>query len=203
MADTHGARIQHSTLPLKLPHSALAVKWHIADALKPWKEDKAKPPFTTLQLVAVASIITERSLSPEEFARWILHSFGYYRDLAFDVASKPRVSKCPKAKRLKRLRQDLRATLRHYDLPISVTLPNRYRILPTTALGLLPYALSSRKPGVLAKFPFLRLPAELRNAVYEAVLQYPKSGMYLAYTDGVTAVLCPRADVNHNSACAL
>lgn len=154
----------------------------IKTAIKLWAQSKKKPPFAEEQLFTMALLMTGEPMTEKEVFQWILDHVGYYRQLAVDCyyTSWPHW-RTPHAldKASNEFRTNLSRVPQLFDLPLevanidngghrySMSVANGERVLSQT-LGL---------ETSTQAFPFLRLPAELRDAVYEIVFRYPKSGL--------------------------
>ncbi|KAK4951551.1 hypothetical protein LTR10_010527 [Elasticomyces elasticus] len=172
---------EHS--PSSLPR--LGVRERIDTAILPWARNEEKPPFCATDLILMA-LLSRGTLTRTEIYRWMVDNFGYYRKLAVKAFSGYNRA-TGKLLDVHELHRKLGKAFRQYDLPLTVLedvkmgdedeVEVRYKA-HGAAEAMLTIRLTD--PGTKQAFPFFRLPAELRNTIYELVFQYPRSGLYFA-----------------------
>ena len=171
----------------KLLKSKRRVRKEILAVTKEYNHENSPPPFSAAEMVVMAVVCgEEKYLRIDDIILWITKHFKYYRakaleeyalavkfegnyeevDMvipgiceAFDFWEAP----------LEDALEVRSMSRRHHDLTTIEVNPSRARIFLRRWL----------EPEREGTFPFLRLPAELRNTIYEMVFSFPKSGFYI------------------------
>ncbi|KAK5711748.1 hypothetical protein LTR15_012343 [Elasticomyces elasticus] len=160
----------------------LSVRERIDVAILPWSRNEEEPPFCATDLIVMALLSRGCTLNRKDICKWMVENFGYYRKLAAEAFwGYNRAT--GKLLDVHEVHHKLDKAFRQYDLPVHVMNPEgeevevKYRAHAAAGSMLsLPKDTTADEPA----FPFFRLPAELRNTIYELVFQYPRSGLYLA-----------------------
>ncbi|KAK4896584.1 hypothetical protein LTR27_005502 [Elasticomyces elasticus] len=160
------------------------VRERIKIATLPWLETADEPPFSATELVTMALLSSGRPLTRKEICGWLISNFGYYNKLAAE-AFWGYTRATGKLLAVHAVHKKLDKAFRQYDLPVHVINVNdgegeeeevRYKAHGAAESTLTIGVSDSCKKK--QSFPFFRLPAELRNTIYELVFQYPRSGLY-------------------------
>ncbi|KAK3653180.1 hypothetical protein LTR56_004716 [Elasticomyces elasticus] len=164
----------------------LSVRERIDIATLPWSKIEEEPPFCATDLILMA-LLSEGCLTRKEICKWMVDNLGYYRKLAAEAfwGYNRAAGKLPA---VHEVHLKLDKAFRQYDLPVHVVenmdvgceggvVELRYKA-HAGAESMLSLPAQMNGPA----FPFFRLPAELRNTIYELVFQYPRSGLYFAST---------------------
>lgn len=161
------------------------LKKRINAVIAPYAESEEEPPFTAQELFVMALLSNDCSMNTKSILRWTFDNFQYCRDLAF--ASFDDTSSHQDRMPGKEFRARLRRVPQDFELPLEAGRPLHYRdgsgsskyyhISVANGERVLTTVLGIRKGK--GAFPFFRLPAELRNVVYEMVFRYPDSGLIL------------------------
>ena len=157
----------------------------ITALIKPWRESEDEPPFSHRELIAMALVFHDEPLTPQKIMQWIASKFSYYGDAVaagcwahctamLEIESNDDDDMVASAETFVR---DLVQTFLNYDLPVT-KIPKKggddgnssYKMSTAAAQITLQRLIPGKTKGT---FPFLRLPAELRTAIYEMVLGYP------------------------------
>ncbi|KAK3680532.1 hypothetical protein LTR37_021184 [Vermiconidia calcicola] len=146
------------------------------------REDEV-PPFSGPELFVMAVLCSpEESLEAKDVLRWIIKSFSYYRDLALDAyAASAMGGDCQDAAEM--VIDDFDEALNSWEAPLIRANTEENALLTayadrgtlfTVPLGAGRIFLSQwLEPTRTGTFPLLRLPAELRNSVYEMGFSLP------------------------------
>lgn len=180
-----------------------ALKMEIEELIEPYRQRDERPPFSTAELVVMAVIYYEDPSSKEAILAWIMSSFVYYTVRAISEYVAVAAKSPTNPQRYGRPPHDVFAHEEFHHAFNSYEVPLRRMIdsdaggqakgqaydVPTHAgrIFLRHYFEPERKGA----FPFLRLPAELRNDIYDMVFAFPKAGfgmVTIIKSDGVPAI---------------
>lgn len=157
----------------------------IENLIKPWRTRNAKPPFSTGELTVMAILISNQPcLTTEDILLMIVKTFPFYRTKAlkeYVVAASCDGGRCNTPETVVHGFPDV---LSQYEIPLTdhkydntltaVNCDEGHITVPTREGRIfLRHLLEPARKGA---FPFLRLPAELRNAIYELAFTFPRSG---------------------------
>lgn len=170
------------------------IRSQIEATIEPWRTGTDRPPpFTCAELVVIALVLHERPLSHVYISFWVLRSFAFYERLgreavwtywSADLGNEQDVERFGPARA-----SGLRRALCSYDVPViavdeepgkdeEVTTETKWIVDPTKAMSYLcPRLWPQEKTN--GTFPFLRLPSQLRNVVYDMVFAFPPSGVQI------------------------
>ncbi|KAK3633651.1 hypothetical protein LTR56_015717 [Elasticomyces elasticus] len=159
----------------------LGVRERIDVATLSWSKTEEEPPFCATDLILMALLSRGCPLTRKEICKWMVDNFGYYRKLAAEAlwGYNRAAGELPAVHEVHR---KLDRAFKKYDLPVHVKdlegegVEVKYTA-HAAAGSMLALPNDNLKKGA---FPFFRLPAELRNTIYELVFQYPRSGLYFA-----------------------
>ncbi|KAK5689014.1 hypothetical protein LTS10_000994 [Elasticomyces elasticus] len=169
------------------PHGS--VRARITAAMAPWQDSTDKPPFTAVQLVVMALLTSGISLIPKDVWKWTIVSFSYYQSLASDTSWTVTCHDYDNGNfgTIHAFRREFDAVFLEYNLPLMTSTIRtseggdhtiKYTISPWMGQAWLNLP-DDTAPIDVTTFPFFELPAELRNAIYTMVFQYPRSGVYI------------------------
>lgn len=164
------------------------IRRQIEAAIAPWYSSREQPPFSAAQLIAIALLSKDTSLSDAQIYTWIVTNFGYYNDLMIHALKTcggpwalPRRRHDPvHSENIEYFHEAIRDTLKSFDTPIQIEeAPDgaRFTMSATNARALLGNKLEKGEAKRIGPFRFLDLPADLRHYIYELVFAYPKSGL--------------------------
>lgn len=162
-----------------LPALKTELKNRIYVATSPYKSSGLPPAFSSAELIVMMLVTADRPLSIVEIVRKLVETFKYYNNLAVEAFCGRFSEKFRSDATLQQTEQNLKVTMKAYDLPISqrksgTSDERRWTVSATAARVYLTKALGLEPTEA---FSFLQLPPELRQMVYEMVLQYPRSGL--------------------------
>ncbi|KAK4549699.1 hypothetical protein LTR36_005000 [Oleoguttula mirabilis] len=179
------------------PMASADLRGRITLAIKPHAEAEAKPPFSEEEMVVMALMMHDRPLSEEDVCSWIINNFRHYRDLALRTffalthsfhdqsGSSLSVDNETTKRRLPPaldFRRQVSAAFWSFEVPLTTHHVGKdkpqYSVGDVDAEHVLRNVCPANKTTGPA-FPFFKLPAELRNSIYEMVFQYPASGVLL------------------------
>ncbi|KAK5702148.1 hypothetical protein LTR17_022575 [Elasticomyces elasticus] len=154
----------------------LTLQERIMVAIKPWTDSDEEPPFTERELVILASASTDMPMDSQAVFMWILHSFPYFKELAFEA-----FWACDHGYRAfdsQAIKDNLQIVFQTYDTAFIASEDDEIELMATDAAV---YSVLKQLPGYKpshdSTFNFFELPAELRNAVYELAFHYSSSGL--------------------------
>ncbi|KAI7381832.1 hypothetical protein KC336_g18743 [Hortaea werneckii] len=167
------------------PDALQSLRNEVQEVIRPYMTAEEYPPFSGGELVVMALVDTDDdSLPRDRILRWVIDTFKYYHDAFIDKA-------------LQTLGPDLNfdhgsdegtfenitKAFTEYELPIreSRVVINKckkilYSVTTRAARVYLRRWLESERKGT---FPFLNLPPEIRNNIYELLLVFPSSGVHV------------------------
>jgi len=189
--------------------SLLSIRHRITALLAPWTSSKQKSPFSEVELFAMALLVAGRPMTEKVIFEWIFEHVGYCRQLAYESfyggQHYPMYPEPAAVGSARNLRIAMSNVLGQHDFPVEITVIGgvaHYSMSAANGHRVLAHALGlnfDRKQS----FPFFRLPAELRNTIYELVFQYPKSGLHITGRNSSVARVLTRStdeDVSFNVA---
>ncbi|KAF2159777.1 hypothetical protein M409DRAFT_60546 [Zasmidium cellare ATCC 36951] len=161
------------------------LKRKLRKLIKPWKTSTSKPPFTAEQLVVIALFLCPPEGSTQaRVERFIMQHFGYYLKLALACTpladSKHLTAPRSNQRKVEAFQKDCNRVYRQFEVPIQTASSSegstaRWTITAAATHIFLRDVLRPSAPE--EPFPFQRLPAELRNRIYEYVLRFPTQGV--------------------------
>lgn len=160
----------------------------IEELIRPWRNSEKHPGFSYEELIAIALVLHDEPMTRESIMTWIMKTFGYYQEMAaatFWAHFGEYNGNCFSTKPpddSDEFFDVFNDTFSKFELPVTEITRfcpdddqnDTYEISTAAARISLERLLAGRTKG---KFPFLRLPAELRMTIYELVLGYPRSGL--------------------------
>ncbi|KAK4894559.1 hypothetical protein LTR27_007200 [Elasticomyces elasticus] len=174
----------------------------IAEYTKP---ESGKPPYTTAQLVVMAAICSaETDVTEQGTLRWLTRTFPYYTQHAINEFIALRSSYDSYLgyggydSINDKVTPDIKEALKSYDLPLQTV-----RVAPTAYSGtrkqlMLSPARIYLQPVLEYKrrgtFEFLKLPAELRNVVYEMLFVFHEQGFTETWHQSQRTLPCRDAE---------
>lgn len=162
----------------QLMESRRPLKEEIQNAIAPYLTSLEKPPFTTAELVIMAIINSNREyVSNKDVLGWIVETFFFFTKLAAAEYAKKYDTDSDHYKELDMIIEGFHHVFTDYDIPFEGFQYDgwaytRYNINPAAARVCLRRILEPERGGVFRLFD---LPAELRNRVYDMLLQFPDS----------------------------
>ncbi|KAK5127485.1 hypothetical protein LTR85_006824 [Meristemomyces frigidus] len=172
--------------------STLILKQRIEDIIAPWAQSEARPPFTGEQLVVMALLSEGVAMSEKEIFKRVVerfryfqqqaiealyegtrHGFLFYDDLGDDDDDDDDAGVPERSIDIKGI---LSEVYRLYDVPLTRLANKTLKISAASGERVLRPLLEPEAEE--EPFAFFKLPAELRNTIYELVFQYPKSGLH-------------------------
>ncbi|KAK5127484.1 hypothetical protein LTR85_006823 [Meristemomyces frigidus] len=163
--------------------------------IAPRAASKKKLPFTEEELFVIALLSNDDPMTATSVLRWTFDSFQYCRELAFTVfdSSLYDAGSYEKRRTAQEFGERLRTVPEQFELPFTISgAPDQYHYSISAANGERLLARHSSMPHTKGSFPFFRLPAELRNAVYEMVFRYSDCSLQF-YAGSRTATVIPEA----------
>ncbi|KAI7286101.1 hypothetical protein KC345_g1293 [Hortaea werneckii] len=179
----------------------------IEKTIAPYKYNNRKPPFTPDELFAMAVAVKGRPVTKRQVLQWVFANFKYYKKMVegefIDDDPKQFYSddmydfRRPETKS-GRFRANINEVPRNHELYLSTeSVPNgsaRYSMTMASSGRILSRVLTPQHPYDGKAFAFLDLPPELRNKIFDLVLQYPRSGLLFAAKGQKTAIIDSPAD---------
>lgn len=185
------------------PSSATTIRARIDSAIALWREcTHDPPPFTLAELAVMALALNAKPLHDDDICAWILRTFAFYRQLRPEAAwnylrraGGAGAEACatepdPSIRLALRMWPGgLERVLHTYAVPVRESQADadedgeprrtatRWTVGAEEALLFLRPRLWSGEETRRGHFPFLRLPPEIRNIVYDMVLGFPPSGI--------------------------
>ena len=158
------------------------VKAEILAAIKPYRNTEDEPPFSAAELIVMAVLC---SLGPEvnkeQILMWITRTFRYYNEKALEQYCKIAGTGWVHSDMYYAV-DDFEEGFSCYDAPLVdpcenevVCFYSKEVTVPVKAGRV--FLRKWLEPARKGKFPFLRLPAELRNTIYEMVFTFPEKGI--------------------------
>ncbi|KAK5697206.1 hypothetical protein LTR97_007341 [Elasticomyces elasticus] len=154
-------------------------------AIKPWTDFDEEPPFTERELVILASASTDMPMDDQAVFMWILHSFPYFKELAFEA-----FWACDHGYRTldgQGIKDNLKIVFQTYDTAFIASENDEMEIelmATDAAVHMVLKQLTGYKSSRDSTFSFFKLPAELRNAIYELAFHYSSSGLIWESANG-------------------
>lgn len=171
--------IKKSNMASKLSPS-MELSSQIKRAIAVWRTSSAKPPFSVEQLVAMAILSQGHPMNPTDIFHWINGTFSWYADIVSRAyLEKPPDYRHPEGlpKMVDDLRVEIASTLTSYEftsyIDLSDTNTPTWSVKIPAVLELLRLILEPNIAPTTSRVGFFKLPAELRNQVYDMVFQYP------------------------------
>lgn len=174
------------------------LKTELLSLIKPFYTSRDKPPFSVDELVVIslATSTGGTSMTQLQVREDIWRSYAYYLDLFISHSSLATRQLfepiCLTQLKSKQYREDFDLAFRKLDVPIECTLgtmqrlrQHTYTVSPEAARIFLSRILRKEESETKESkpFPFVRLPAELRNRIYELVLQFSDPGVSVKVKD--------------------
>ena len=161
----------------------------VKSVLKPWRNRKEEPPFTAGELITMALVMRRHNeeMTFADILDWLGSTFAHYKNVV--TAQGFAGADISLLVRKAAVGSDVDRALHQFNLPAIVAktpLPIRQAICKVSVPAAhiyLQHALNTQRQGT---FPFLRLPAEIRGAIYGMVLLYPRSGLLIGPKGGST-----------------
>ncbi|KAK5746420.1 hypothetical protein LTR17_000800 [Elasticomyces elasticus] len=166
----------------------LTLREKIMVAIKPWTKSDEEPPFTEREMVILASASTNTPMDSQAVFMWMLHNFPYFKELAFQAfwACDDGYGSCDS----RVIKDELETVFQKYDTAFIANEDDETEVMATeVAVHSVLKELPGYKPSHNSTFSFFKLPAELRNAIYELAFQYSASGLVWTVPQGQFGVL--------------
>ncbi|KAK3647663.1 hypothetical protein LTR56_007892 [Elasticomyces elasticus] len=168
----------------------------IAEYTKP---ESGKPPYTTAQLLVMAAICSGKTdVTEQGTLRWLTSTFPYYAQHAIDEFIARRSSGPHFYYGNDQVAPDMKRTLKEYDLPLQTIRVSpisysgtRKQLMLSPARIYLQSILEYKRQGT---FGFLKLPAELRNVVYEMLFIFHEQGFTETWHESPRTLPCRDAE---------
>ncbi|KAI7502149.1 hypothetical protein KC367_g2367 [Hortaea werneckii] len=167
------------------PDALQLLRNEIQQVIRPYTTADEEPPFPGGELVVMALVDTDEDTLPKDrILRWVIDTFKYYRDvfidkalqhlgpdLNFDIGSDEGVF------------ENITEAFTEYELPIREGLATskkcNTRVWSVTTQAARVYLRHWLEPERKGVFPFLGLPPEIRNNIYELLFTFPSSGIHV------------------------
>ena len=151
---------------------------------------QAKPPLTEEQLVMIALLLSGKAMDEKEIFTWLIDHFRYFHDIAVDALHNQsqhmpsHFNYHPSTQPHASFLQDFHDVFMHYETPLRRVGRQQYTVTPFTVERAFRSVIDGDDGDDDGRnntpFQFFKLPAELRNVVYEGVFRYP-AGIFLWY----------------------
>ena len=201
----------------KTKEARARVREEIMNLIKPYRESNKEPQFSAPELIVMALLsTTEPWLLLNDILRWIITTFKCYKEMALDdyasfFAEDSEYAQVPEVviEGFHKAFDCWKAPLYNPNGTIVVEPFNGYtdgtymHVMVPVAAGRI-FLRRWLEPERKGKFPFLRLPAELRNTIYQMVFTFPKSGIYVGPRplQGRGVELLQREDEEYSEHCS-
>ncbi|KAI7235174.1 hypothetical protein KC330_g4391 [Hortaea werneckii] len=157
----------------------------VREVIRPYTTADEEPPFSGGELVVMALVDTdEESLPKDLILRWIVNAFKYYHDVFLDKAFEnlgPDFVFYDGSDGV--VFENIPKAFTEYEVPICesrVIDKKRYTSFwGVTSQAARIYLRDRLEPEREGVFPFLDLPPEIRNNIYELLLTFPSSGVHV------------------------
>lgn len=184
-------------------HNSASIQQKVLHAIAPWKTKNKRPPFTVNELVVMALVVLRKPAKSTNIHSWIMNTFRYYRKLAIGLmwSYNPKdVWASDFEWAPSEFKSEFIGAFRTFSVPISSTSDSneitggkdgvdghhvygwaetsdwKWTVKDADANIYLRKAVQEGA-STTQKFPFMRLPAELRIKVYSMVLGLPQAGV--------------------------
>ena len=169
------------------------VRTEIRAVIERYKRVDYRPPFTTPELIVMAILCSdEEALAPRGIMRWIVSTFDFYRSKALEEYLKCAVTESNYNGNYDRPGMAVEGFEKAFDdweTPLvdrdgrgiikrdkdDECWEHTFITVPISAGRI--YLQKLFEPERVGVFPFLELPAELRNTIYEMVFSFPETGI--------------------------
>ncbi|KAI7193512.1 hypothetical protein KC316_g3042 [Hortaea werneckii] len=166
-----------------------SIRKEILTLIEPFARSPDQPPFNEAELTVMAILSSDASaLTPIDVFCWISKTLTYYSNQLIGTNVRCLHNKAEAGHYLEELLESrLAGSLGQYDVPLRGMYPEApyderlkfytpvdFTVTPAAGRTFLRRWLEPGRKGI---FPFLDLPAELRNEVYKLLLQFPESGI--------------------------
>ncbi|KAK4547135.1 hypothetical protein LTR36_001356 [Oleoguttula mirabilis] len=168
-----------------------SVRAEIMAAIRPYQRRNATPPFSTTELIVMAVLCNGKHyISKTEILQWIVSTFTSYTDKALAVYTTSQRHRYADGGQVRCVVANFHNAFDDWRAPLvdPVENPasavgrdvvnsdnNDYVHVPTQAGRI--FLARRLEPPRKGSFPLFKLPAELRNAIYEMVMSLPPSGL--------------------------
>ncbi|KAI6899350.1 hypothetical protein KC318_g9500 [Hortaea werneckii] len=167
------------------PDALQSLRNEIHEVIRPYTTADEESPFSGGELVVMALVDTdEESLPKDRILRWIINTFKYYHDVFIDKAFQT-LEPDPNfgSGSDEAVFENITEAFTEYEVPIRESrrvIKRRdtsfWSVTTQAARVYLRDWLEPERGGV---FPFLNLPPEIRNNIYEHLLAFPSSGIHV------------------------
>ncbi|KAI7281144.1 hypothetical protein KC345_g4297 [Hortaea werneckii] len=162
----------------RTPDALQSLRDEVQEVTRPYTTADEEPPFSGGELIVMALVHTDDDTFPKDrILRWIINTFKYYHDAFIDNASQnlePNLSFRGDSNAVV-LKKITRAFM-EYEVPIREGQVSFWSVSTQAARFYLRHWLEPEREGV---FPFLDLPPEIRNYIYELIFTFPSSSVYM------------------------
>ncbi|KAK5711746.1 hypothetical protein LTR15_012341 [Elasticomyces elasticus] len=143
----------------------------IASAIKPWQRDHGEPLFSDRDLLVLALASLGQPSTTREACKWIFQKFPYYREVTFLMCWDAEEHGC------NGYMGEFKVALNTFDTAFNVV-GRGDDVKYTVSTAAIYEVLNGLSTGPShGECLFFKLPAELRNTIYEMVFSYPRSGL--------------------------
>ncbi|KAI6842993.1 hypothetical protein KC340_g11703 [Hortaea werneckii] len=193
------------------PAGALSGRASLVDriqkAIAPYGYNSMKPPFTPDELFTMAIAVNCQPVTKGQVLKWVFTNFKYYRNLVEEefVDGNPKQFynndglywRSPETDS-GRFRSNINEVPRKHDLYLKTESMkdgmDKYTMTVASCERSLSKVLRPKQELNRKAFRFLDLPSELRNAIFDLVFQYPRTGLLFATKGQKTAMIDSPAD---------
>ncbi|KAI7487590.1 hypothetical protein KC351_g2550 [Hortaea werneckii] len=149
------------------PDALQSLRDEVQEVIRPYTTADKEPPFSGGELIVMALVYTDDDALPKDrILRWIINTFKYYHDAFIDKA-------------FQNLADDL--NFKTARLASEKCTASLWSVTTQAARVYLRHWLEPERDGT---FPFLDLPPEIRNSIYELLFTLPSSGIHVQNADG-------------------
>ncbi|KAI7221393.1 hypothetical protein KC340_g9236 [Hortaea werneckii] len=161
----------------------------VQEVIRPYTTADEEPPFSGGELIVMSLVDTdEESLPKDRILRWIVNTFKYYRDVFLDKAFQNLgpdfvfydgsdgvvFEDIPKAF------TEYELSIRESQVMVEKRSASHWSVTTQAARVYLRRWLEPEREGI---FPFLDVPPEIRNNIYELIFTFPSSGIHVQEAD--------------------
>ncbi|KAI6847682.1 hypothetical protein KC332_g2262 [Hortaea werneckii] len=172
------------------PDALQSLRDEVQEVIRPYTTADKEPPFSGDELIVMALVYTDDDALPKDrILRWIINTFKYYHDAFIDKAFQNLAddldfqdgSGAGVFGNITGAFTEYEAPIREGQLASEKCTASLWSVTTQAARVYLRHWLEPERDGT---FPFLDLPPEIRNSIYELLFTLPSSGIHVQNADG-------------------